>query len=450
MRERLQNLRNHFGLFRTLILAGLLVRLSLCFWTGHPWDFEVFIRVGYYVANGSSLFGIFPLESYHNKGLGQPIFPYVTGLGYLPAWGLYTAFAYKIYSFFPVSPFFYYFMLKLAPILGDLASTYLIYSLTLIVTDDVQKARLSSLTFFLCPFVIFISSVWGMFDSIPLAFTFASALLLLADKPCWSGFFLGMGIYIKIVPIIYLPIHLLYLNSKRGMKEALTHMLTALAVPFILTMVPLIYFGWETSKAAITIFSQTQKTGEVLTYWNLGALLNALFPQNFSADTLNEIFSFPLVRYLWILGLIVGYLLYHKLQKALPNDFSGFYSLDSLLKGYLFATIGFLLTKTFIPEQFVIYLAPLIVVQAKSPKFKNMLDWRHVWILALTFAFFNLYPFAFAYLINPGLWYIFNQLAFTQPYSSIRYFARFATAAIFDFMLVKILYGMVTDYGKSA
>jgi hypothetical protein len=108
------------------------------------------------------------------------------------------------------------------------------------------------------------------------------------------------------------------------------------------------------------------------------------------------------------------------------------------------------LTRTFIPEQFVLYLTPLIVVQAKSPKFKNMLGWRHVWILAQTFTFINLYPFAFAYLISPGLWHIFNHLAFTQPYSSIRYFARFATAAIFDLMLVKILYEMVADYGKSA
>jgi hypothetical protein len=215
-------------------------------------------------------------------------------------------------------------------------------------------------------------------------------------------------------------------------------------------MIPLIYFGWETSKAAITIFSQTQKTGEILTYWNLGALLNALFPQNFSDETLNEVFSFPLVRYLWILGLMVGYLLYHKLQKNLLDDFPSFCSLDPLLRGYLFATIGFLLTRTFIPEQFVIYLAPLVIVQTKSPKFKGKLGWRHIWILALAFAFVNLYPFAFAYLINPESWYIFNYLAFTQPYSNIRYFARFAIAVIFDLMLMKILSEMVADYGESA
>jgi Gpi18-like mannosyltransferase len=433
-------------MFKTLILLGLLVRLVLCFWTGHPWDFEVFIRVGYYVAKGSNLFGIFPAESYYNEGLGQPIFPYVTGLGYLPAWGLYTALAYKIYSLFPVSPYLYYFMLKLAPTLGDLASTYLFYLLTLTATGDIKKARLNTLTFFLCPFIILVSSVWGMFDSIPLAFTLASMLLLLLDKPFLSGLCLGIGIYIKIVPIIYIPIHALYLNSNKGVKEALTHLLTTLLVPFILTMVPLVLFGWETSKAAITIFSQTQKTGEVLTYWNLSVLLNDLFPETFSRETLNEVFSFPLVRYFWVLGLIAGYLLYHKLQR----NSSELHDLNLLLKGYLFATIGFLLTRTFVPEQFVLYLAPLIVVQAGNLPSKRTWGWMHVWVLALTFTFINLYPFAFAYLINPNLWYIFSYWAFTKPYSSVRYFARFITAVAFDLLLVKILSEMVEKHGESA
>ncbi|MEM2463640.1 MAG: glycosyltransferase 87 family protein [Candidatus Bathyarchaeia archaeon] len=445
MKVKLQKLRKHLDNFKTIVLLGIIVRLALCFWTGHPWDFEVFIRVGYYVAKGSSLFGTFPAESYYNEGLGQPIFPQMTGLGYLPAWGLYTALVYKIYSILPQSPFLYYFMLKLAPILGDLASAHLIYSLTLTIFGDVKKARAASLAFFLCPFVILISSVWGMFDSIPLAFTLASATLLLSDKPLWSGFYLGMGIYMKVVPIIYLPIHMLYLNSKKGLKEALTHFLIVLAVPFVFTMVPLILFGWETSKAAITIFSQTQRTGEVLTYWNLSALLNELFPKNFSNEILHEVFSFPLVRYFWVLGLMTGYLMYHNLQKSS----SGFHDLSLLLSGYLFTTISFLLTRTFIPEQFTLYLAPLIVVQAGNSKPKKMAGWWHVWVLTLIFVFINLYPFAFAYLISPDLWYTFSYWAFTKPYSIVRNSARFVLAVVFDLFLVKILYGTVRNHGKT-
>ena len=435
----------HLSKFKALVGLGILVRLALCFWTGHPWDFETFIRVGYYVANGSSLF---QAENYYIEGLGQPVFPYVSGLGYLPAWGLYTAFAYKIYSFSPFSPLFYYFMLKLAPIVGDLASAYIIYLLTLIFTDDdVRKARLNSLMFFLCPFTIFISAVWGMFDSVPLAFTLASVLLLLLERFCWSGFCLGMGIYFKVVPIIYLPINLFYIGKRRGIKEATTHLLVAVGVPLILTIIPIILFNWELSKAAITVFSQTQKTGEVLTYWNLNILLNHLFPNVFSTETVSEVFSFPLVRYLWILGLMLSYFYYYKLQiPSFNEEGSRRCDLNMLLTGYLLTTISFLLTRTFIPEQFVLYLAPMIIIQLELSRFPK---WKHIWISALIFAFVNLYPFAFAYLVDSNLWYTFSYLATTQPYSTARYAARSISALLFDYLLLKTLFGTVKRYGKN-
>ena len=187
--------------FRILLALGLLTRFALSFWTGHPWDFEVFIRVGYHVAHGASLF---QSKNYYVTGLGQPIFPHVTGLGYLPAWGLYTAFAYTVYQSFPLSPFLYYFILKLPLILGDLATTYIIFLLTLNFTHDIEKAKRNSLIFFLCPFVIFISSIWGMFDAIPVSFTIFSIFLLLLGKIYWSALSLGLGIYFKVIPILSL------------------------------------------------------------------------------------------------------------------------------------------------------------------------------------------------------------------------------------------------------
>lgn len=424
--------------WKRLILIGLITRLFLSFWTGHPWDFETFIRVGYSIAHGSSLF---QLKNYYVPGLGQPIFPYVGGLGYLPAWGLYTALAYRIYQSFPISPFFYYFLLKLAPILGDLAVTYIIFLLTLNYTHDIRKARRNSLMFFLCPFVIFISSVWGMFDSIPVLFTLISILLLLSGKLHWSAFSLGIGIYFKVVPIIYLPIQLFFINKKRGVKETIIYLLISGVVPFVLTLVPVIMFGWGVSEAVVTVFSQTQRTGEVLTYWNLSALLNNLFPNFFSSELLNSFFSFPPIRYLWILGLGAGYLLYYRLQKRLSNESTRTDSLNLLLKGFSLATIGFLLTRTFVPEQFVLYLLPTMVMLSNPVSILRC--YKRVWILALVFALVNIYPFAFAYLIKADFWNTFSYLATTQPFSTLRYAARFAIAVFFDCYLIKILLKMV-------
>ena len=223
--------------WRTAILIGLLVRLLLCFWTGNPDDFEIFIRTGYHVAHGAS-----PTQQrvYYVEGLGQPTYPYVSGLGYPSPWGLYLALAYKTYQLLPISSHFYYFLIKLLPIAGDLIAAYILYRLALEYTNDKGKAEKFSLVFFLCPFVIFISSVWGMFDSIPILFTLISILLLLYEKPYWSALSLGLGILFKVIPVIYLPVQLLFLRKKRGTRDAVLYLSIAMVVPFILALTPII------------------------------------------------------------------------------------------------------------------------------------------------------------------------------------------------------------------
>src|SRR5580658_8056206 len=38
----------------TILLVGLAIRESFSFWTGHPFDFEIWIRTGYVVAHGTN------------------------------------------------------------------------------------------------------------------------------------------------------------------------------------------------------------------------------------------------------------------------------------------------------------------------------------------------------------------------------------------------------------
>jgi len=422
--------------WRTAILIGLLVRLLLCFWTGNPSDFEIFIRTGYHVAHGAS-----PTQQkvYYVEGIGQPTYPYVSGLGYPSPWGLYLALAYKTYQLLPISSYFYYFLIKLLPIAGDLIATYIIYRLALEYTKNLKKAQTLSLVFFLCPFVIFISSVWGMFDSIPILFTLISILLLLYEKPYWSALSLGLGILFKIIPIIYLPVQLLFLRKKRGVRDAVLYLLIAMIVPFILALTPIIVYGWEISEATVTVFSQTQRRGGSLTYWNIAALLKNLFPNLFSVEILNSLFSFPPIRYLWILGLIAAYLLYEERHTKIHSD-ARVDNLRVLLEGFSFATIGFLLTRPFVPEQFVLYLLPFLIILPASKSLKKY--YRLTWGFALVFALVNFYPFAFAYLIDIEFWNIFNYLIDTSPFSTIRNVIQFAVVIVFDWFLVKLLFKM--------
>lgn len=422
--------------WRSAILIGLLVRLLLCFWTGNPDDFEIFIRTGYHVAHGAS-----PTQpkAFYVEGIGQPTYPYVSGLGYPSPWGLYLALAYKTYQLLPISSYFYYFLIKLLPIAGDLITAYVICRLALEYTHDKEKAEKFSLVFFLCPFVIFISSVWGMFDSIPILFTLISILLLLYEKPYWSAFSLGLGILFKIIPIIYLPVQLLFLWKKRGIRDAVLYLLIATIVPIILALIPIVFYNWEISEATVTVFSQTQRGGGSLTYWNLAALLKNLFPNIFSVEALNSLFSFPPIRYLWILGLTAAYLLYKERQTDVHSD-ARVDSLRALLEGFSFATIGFLSTRTFVPEQFVLYLLPFLMILSASDLPRKF--YRLTWGFALVFALVNFYPFVFAYLIDIEFWNIFNYLINTSPFSTLRNVMQFAVAIVFDGLLIKLVFNM--------
>lgn len=422
--------------WKKAILIGLLIRFSLCFWTGNPWDFEVFIRTGYHVAHGAS-----PTQqkAYYIEGLGQPTHSYVSGLGYTSPWSLYLALAYRTYQLFPISPYYYYFLIKLFPIAGDLIVAYVIYRLALEYYKDIKKAQKFSLVFFLCPFVILMSSVSGMFDSIPILFTLISILLLISEKPYWSAFSLGLGILFKIIPIIYLPVQLLFVRKKRGERDAVLYLLIAMIVPFILTLTPIIIFNWGISEATVTVFSQTQRRGGLLTYWNVATLLKSLFPNFFSIEALNSFFSFPTIKYLWILGLIAAYILYEERQIAAHLD-EGVDSLRALLEGLSFVTIGFFLTRPFVPVHFVLYLLPLLIVLPANRWSRNYYRW--IWVFALVFSFLDIYPFAFAYLVDIEFWNILEYLVHTPPFSTVRNVTHFIIATVFDFFLVKLLFNL--------
>jgi len=420
----------------------MLIRFLFSFWTGNPSDFEIFIRVGYHVAQGAS-----PTQAKirYVEGLGQPTYTYISGIGYPPAWGLCTALAYKTYQLLPFSPYLYYFLLKLFTIFGDLTATYMIFLLVKRFTHDAERAEIASIKFFLCPFVIFISSVWGMFDSIPISLTLLSILLMLSGSLYWSALSIGLGIYFKVIPLIYLPILLIFISKIRGAKDQIIYLLISSATPLTLTLIPMLSFGWKISETATTVLSQTLRTGEGIIYWNIFSLLSDLSPKIFSRELLSMFFSFPLIRYLWILGLMACYISYFKYQ-TISSENPGLGGLYTLSKWFSITTVSFLLTRTFIPEQFVLYvLFPLTIMLGISDDPSLEKYYLYTWLSALAFALVNFYPFAFAYLLDINLWKTFHHLRFMKPFSTLRYAVRFILASLFGFCVIKIIVNMVKE-----
>jgi hypothetical protein len=101
------------------------VREAFSFWTAHPFDFEIWVRVGYWVARGYTPYDATPVAP------GLTFSPVFTGtnhaaIGYLPLWPLLLAAIYLLYTVVGFgTPFAYYFLLKQPMILGDFALGYL-------------------------------------------------------------------------------------------------------------------------------------------------------------------------------------------------------------------------------------------------------------------------------------------------------------------------------------
>ena len=413
------------------ISLGLALRFLICFWSGNPIDFETFIRVGYYVN-----YGVSPTSSRlpYITGLGQPTYPYLSGLGYLSGWGLLTAISYKIYSLFPYSRFIYYLLLKIFPILGDIGSSYIIYKLSIQLNYPKSQAKKMAINFFLCPIVIIISSLWGMFDSICVFLILLSIYLLIKKEIILSSIILAIGTYFKMISIIFLPMYIIYLYELRNLNDVIKYMSTFIESFMFLALTPLIIFKWSLSEAVITILSQTERLGGVLTIFNILSLLNSLFNEFFSTSFMKSFYLFPLVRYLWVLGVLIAILIFMKILNQEPNN------CKKIIMGCMFSILLFLLTRTFIAEQYVMYLLPFLILLDKKKLYED------IWKLAVIFLFINFYPFTFAYLLNVNLWKIFVKLNQTTPIMHIRLLLRSIIAFIFDYILIFNIYKEVKKH----
>jgi len=114
-------------------------------------------------------------------------------------------------------------MLKIPIILADAFVVYLIAG------RDVRKAEIYAF----CPYVIFISVVWGMFDALVAVFLLASYLVW-SRSSLLSGLFYGLSL-MKLYTIVLLPFYVFRLFGK---WRALAEFLGGLA----LTLLPVLYY----------------------------------------------------------------------------------------------------------------------------------------------------------------------------------------------------------------
>jgi hypothetical protein len=337
----IQSLDSVLPLWKHVLLA-ILIREVLAPFTGHPYDLEVWVRLGVY------------MQSLQNPYIGFPYYPgisfnpsHLTGsISYPPLSAFIFGLTFRFYYLLgEPSRFLYYCLLKQPMVFSDLGCALLLARIV-----GLSKAATTARTAFLIwayfPLGIITSSIWGALDPIVAFLTLLTVYYFFTSRFVFSAVALGVAIFVKIIPVIVLPLFLMQPEMNR--EKRFGYSSVAVGIPAIGTLAPFILLRWD-SMEIIRNFS-FQIDGPSYGGISLlgGHLLAPFLPTALS--TLSAI--------LWIPALLLTYL-YTYFRKP------------SLLQGLLAVFLVFIIARPFVSEQWALY--PLAIVLAMSRK----LDLRH-------------------------------------------------------------------------
>ena len=351
---------------RGLVLAGLVIRESLGFWTGHPYDLEVWLRTAYFVSHGANPYSAFmPAVPGLSFAFLSDRLP---GVGYLPLWPLIVALLYQIYALVPgTSRFVLYFLLKQPPILGDVFLGYITY-LVILRWSGRPESALQGLRFWMFfPYAILISAIWGMFDAV-VAGLFL--LFLILNRPVKGYTLVGLGILLKWLPVIYIPYNVL---REKGVGKAAVAL--GLLVPIIVTVSVFSILQWDYVGVTDMARYSSHGGGGGMTY--AGVLSDPRIVP-FLASLGN---FYSLIGFLWIPGVVVGGVV---ASRRFPGQRS-----EDAIQAVLLITSIFFLTRWGINEQYLLYLLPAFYIDIAlwHPERKSLFTFT--WVLGLLFLLAN-------------------------------------------------------------
>ena len=118
-------------------------------------------------------------------------------------------------------------LVKIPLIISDTLVALVIYRLVIKAFSDHNTAIFASMLWFLNPFVIWVSSGWGMFDTFPALFTLLAVYFAIQNKYWQSGLGLVVAFAMKYYAIVLVPILLIFI-WKKGHAKALSRTLVAM------------------------------------------------------------------------------------------------------------------------------------------------------------------------------------------------------------------------------
>jgi len=318
----------------TILLVGLAVREVFSFWTGHPYDLEVWVRTGYVVSQGTNPYlGPWPAVPGVSFGYtNQLLYP----AAYLPFWPDIFGGTYGLWAHVGGgNRFVLYFLLKQGPIAGDMAVALLLYRFVLRETGSARAATaaLSFWSFF--PYDIVIGAIWGQLDPVTTAILLA-ALLTTEAQASERSVAWGLGIFIKWITVAFLPLEFF---RNRGLRRLWP--VASVALVGLLTVVAFLAAGWSFAGIAATTTSSTAGGGGGMNWVQLANLASLQ-----SALRTHPIL-YTVLAHLWIPACLVsGWYAARWVRSGNPGQ---------QLRALLFVMVAVLLFRWGLYEQYMLY-----------------------------------------------------------------------------------------------
>jgi len=345
------------------IIVTVVIQLLLAPFTQDPHDMLYWRLTGYYLT-------VEHVNPYTIKDCG---------FTYPPLWMAIIAVFYSISQLFVnpslpsyVSGLVERFFIKMPLILASVGVSFSLYRLLAKFTGSTNKARVAALLWFLNPYVIWINSIWGMFDVFPALCTLLSAEHFFNKQYDRSAFFLGVGIGFKMYPILLIPLFLLFLwRIKVNWLQIIKFIIISIGV---LALISIPFLVWDQSSYiySLTAYYTEEKGIHGVNFYQVTDSFNILVPSDYPT-------------YFMIGVIILIYLLLYRWQ----------YSERNLTYGILMVLFGFLATNRLVNEQYFIWAIPFGILDITAYNSRRKWLFHGIWITFLAFMFSHILIFQF-------------------------------------------------------
>ncbi len=376
------------------LLASVLLQLVIGLLFGHVYDTRISMATGYLVATGQDPYITQNLTQVFNNQAFQGM----TSIGYPPPWPLIVGIIYLASFSLTHNLLVYNLAIKLPIIAANLCLAYLVRD---VLQGYSPKTAHNAWLFLLFnPFLLYFNTAWGQFDSLVTLLTLLSLVLVTKKRPLVSAVTLGLAIALKPIPVPVVLAVMAYLWGTQW-RRLVGYLATLIASLVVFCIVPFFVFHWSASP--------------ILNGWNAQFSVSG----GMALTTFYELWknTYILPGYWWLLGFIW-------LPAVLIAAFflpRGERGLIELIKNSLFLILVFYLTRTWLSEQNLTLILPLVLILVSVGELPK-LCLTIVWALPLIFTIFNTSPAQLLFPVWPDL--MAKLLQWADMFRTIRLLAR--------------------------